>query len=165
MCHYSVLSLTLVTLKAIYLLLQTLSESSLDNGYQSASTKKENNLVDKEKHWDVWCIASPRHERLYSRHRSGSDLLFQDHWINALQTLELSLEEVVHIRWGGRVGLSNPSLQRMECYPLRPTTSHPWVRREGLRAVYSPLGWVGSTVLHSAPCLVSNDNIARVAFF
>ena len=24
--------------------------------------------------------------------------LFQDHWLNALQTLELSLEEVVHIR-------------------------------------------------------------------
>ena len=25
-------------------------------------------------------------------------VLFQDHWLNALQTLELSLEEVVHIR-------------------------------------------------------------------
>ena len=38
------------------------------------------------------------HERLYSQHRSQSHLLFQDHWINALQTLELSLDEVVHIR-------------------------------------------------------------------
>ena len=27
---------------------------------------------------------------------------FQDHWISALQTLELSLEEVVHIRWASR---------------------------------------------------------------
>ena len=27
---------------------------------------------------------------------------FQDHWISALQTLELSLEEVVHIRWEAR---------------------------------------------------------------
>ena len=26
-------------------------------------------------------------------------LYFQDHWINALQTLELSLDEVVHIRY------------------------------------------------------------------
>ena len=46
-------TLTLVALKAIYLLLQTLSESSLDNGYHSVPTKKENNQVDKEKHIDV----------------------------------------------------------------------------------------------------------------
>ena len=45
--------MTLVSLKAIYLLLQTVSESSRDNGYHSVLTKKENNLVDKEKHIDV----------------------------------------------------------------------------------------------------------------
>ena len=48
------LTLTLVTLKAIYLLLQTVSESSLDNGYHSVPAKKENNLVDKEKHTEMF---------------------------------------------------------------------------------------------------------------
>ena len=36
--------------------------------------------------------------------------LFQDHWVAALQTLELSLDEVVHIRLVG----NNPSEEEFD---------------------------------------------------